>query len=242
MNICFMLGGFSGNGGIGRVTSMLAGQLAELDGYHVTTLSYVDAGLPNLYPVSERIEQRFLLNSYQSMAKLLLTGGERNLRKFLRENKIDVLVACGALFFPICVRACKRTKVKCVCWEHTNPATEYDYRFQGFARSYGAKRAHCNVVLTKRAKRFYESHFPKNKIAQIYNPIDTQVFKHAGSYRPESKKIISVGRLCYPKYFQMAIEVAGKVLPKCPEWCWDIYGEGEDRQLYRPVAGRSCGA
>jgi glycosyltransferase involved in cell wall biosynthesis len=148
----------------------------------------------------------------------------------LKEQEIDVLIACGALFFPIAVRACKGTHVKCICWEHTDPNTGSDYRFQRLARSYGAKRSSCNVVLTKRAQKFYEAHYPKARTVQIYNPIDHKVLENAGEYRPESKKIISVGRLTYQKYFQMAVEIAAEILPMHPDWQWDIYGDGEERQ------------
>ena len=230
MNICFMLGGFTGNGGIGRVTSMLTGYLADVEDLHITTLSYANMGLPNLYSISEKVEQKFFLSRHQNMAKTLLTGGVGKLRRFLTENNIDVLVACGALFFPICVRACKGINAKCICWEHTDPATGNDYNFQKIARKYGAKRSDCNVVLTKRARAFYEANYPNCEVKHIYNPIDPQVLIQAGMYDLDSKKIISVGRLSYPKYFQMAIQVAAQVLPKYPEWQWDIYGAGEQKE------------
>lgn len=230
MNICFMLGGFTGNGGIGRVTSMLAGYLAEVDGFHITTLSYANNKLQNLYTLSEKIEQKYFLQENQSMSKTLLKGGVKKLRGFLVENKVDILIACGVLYFPVCVLACKRIATKCICWEHTDPNTGSDYKFQNFARKYGANRADCNVVLTKRAQEFYQAHYRNGNIKQIYNPIDEQVLARAGEYRADTKKIISVGRLSYPKYFQMAIQVAAELLPQHPDWQWDIYGDGEQRQ------------
>lgn len=228
--ICFFLGGFQGNGGIGRVTSMLAGLLADSQHFRVITLSYADNGQPSLYPISEKIQQHFFLDSYQSMTHTLLSGGERKLRTFLKDNQVDVLIACGALFFPLAVRACKGTQTKSICWEHTDPNTSNDYRFQRFARSYGANRARCNVVLTKRAEHFYREHFPKGKTVQIYNPLDSKVLAKAGEYDPSVQKIISVGRLSYPKNFQLAIRIASEILPSHPQWHWDIYGEGEDRR------------
>lgn len=225
-----MLGGFTGNGGIGRVTSMLTASLAEIDDFHIMALSYADDREPVLYKVSEPVEQRFFLNRPQSMTRTILQGGIRKLRTLLTDNNIDVLVACGALYFPICVLACRGIKTKCICWEHTDPATGSDYRFQSFARSYGAKRADCNVVLTKRAQAFYQTHYPKCTVKHIYNPIDPQVLACEAGYSVDAKRIISVGRLCYQKYFQMAVSVAAQVLPNHSDWQWDIYGEGEDRR------------
>lgn len=230
MNICFFGNGFYQNGGIGRVTSILANALAEKPDIHVITLSYLNEGITSAYKLSAQIAQEFFLEEYQSMTKVLLLGGEKKLRGFLAERHVDVLVACGALYFPVCVRACRGIKTKCICWEHTDPNTGSDYKFQSFARKYGANRADCNVVLTKRAQEFYQAHYRNGKIKQIYNPIDEQVLARAGEYRADTKKIISVGRLSYPKYFQMAIQVAAELLPQYPDWQWDIYGDGEQRQ------------
>lgn len=105
MNVCFLLGGFYGSGGIGRVTSVLTRLLAEDGRFHVTALSYVRRDAPKVYPLSERVQEAFLLDHDESMARFLLTGGERRLRRFLKESGVDVLVACGALFFPLSVRA-----------------------------------------------------------------------------------------------------------------------------------------
>lgn len=228
MNICFMLGGFHQNGGIGRVTSMLANRLADFDEFNITTLSYVNTKLPNLYEVSDKIYQEFFLSRYQSMGKLMLTGGEKKLRNFLVKHDIDVLIACGALFYPICVRASKKIKTKCICWEHSNPEGNSDHRGQNGARKYGIKRSDLNVVLTKSALAVYKDNYHANRTMQIYNPIDEQVFKYTSAYNSESKKIISVGRLSYQKYFEKAVDVASRVLPSHPEWIWDIYGNGEE--------------
>ena len=116
MNVCFFLGGFYGNGGIGRVTSVLAGRLAQEPDFTVTALSYLRRDEKRLYPLSERVHEAFFLDRYESMTKVMLTGGERRLRRFLKEHDVDVLVACGALFFPISVRAARGTQTKVVCW------------------------------------------------------------------------------------------------------------------------------
>ena len=84
------------------------------------------------------------------------------------------------------------------------------------------------VVLTKSAERYYKQHFPvsKNKITQIYNPIAEGAAK-SEQYNGKSKKIISVGRLSYPKNFDRLISIAARILPLYPDWSWDIYGDGE---------------
>lgn len=228
MNICFFLGGFHQNGGIGRVTSMLANSLAESGDYHITALCYFDPKLPNIYEVSDEIDQKFFLSAYSSMSKQLLSRGAGRLRRFLKDNDIDVLIACGALFYPISVIACKGIKTKCICWEHSDPEGNNDHRGQYWARRFGIKRSDLNVVLTKRALKVFKEKYKAENTVQIYNPVDKAVFESAGEYNRESKKIISVGRLTYQKNFQAAVRIASKVLSANPDWEWDIFGKGED--------------
>lgn len=228
MKICFFLGGFYQNGGIGRVTSILANRLAKETDIDVFALCYFNPHKQNIYFLHSAIHEEFLLDNYQSMAKLLLTAGERKLRKYLIDRDVDVLIACGALFFPISVRACKGIKTKCICWEHSDPQGNNDHKGQSFARKYGIKRSDLNIVLTKRALKVYQEKYKANNTIQVYNPIDPEVFRCAKGFNAESKKIISVGRLTYQKNFEAAVEVAANVLPQFPDWEWDVYGQGED--------------
>ena len=229
MNICFLLGGLTANGGIGRVTTMLANQLAKAEENDISILSYYRSESQILYPVDAAVKLDYLLDKRESMISFLLCGGERVLRKYLQNNKIDLLVACGALFFPLAVRATKRVKTKCLCWEHTDPRGNHDYRMQQYARLYGINRSDWNVVLTKSALSVYRKEYHVENVCQIYNPVDERILSNSTSYDVKSKKIISVGRLTYQKNFQRAIQIAAQILPKHPEWHWDIYGEGTDR-------------
>lgn len=228
MRICFLLGGFYQNGGIGRVTSVLANRLSLESDVEVFTLCYFNPHKPNIYQLETAVHEEFFLESYQSMAKLLFSGGEKKLRKYLFDNKVDVLIACGALFFPISTRACKGLKTKCICWEHSDPEGNNDHRGQNIARKYGIKRSDLNIVLTKRALRVYQEKYKANHTVQIYNPIDPSVFRCSKGYSIESKKIISVGRLTYQKNFEIAVKVASNVLPQHPDWEWDVFGQGEE--------------
>lgn len=246
MKVCFLLGGLTSNGGIGRVTSVLANQLAERKNIDCCLLSYYDSKKENQYIISEKVEQKFLLPTYCGMTKCLLQGGHKKLRKFLQDHVIDIIVACGVLFFPISVRAVKGTGIRCICWEHTSPVSGSDYHFQMLARKFGIANSDLNVVLTKSAMRMYIDRFGCRNTLQIYSPIDQAVLDRASDYRRDSKKIISVGRLSYPKNFSLAIEAAARILPEFPEWTWDIYGEGEERERLeqliqkKGLCGRLC--
>lgn len=82
MKVCFFLGGFYQNGGIGRVTSVLANGLAESGKIKVVTLGYFNPGKPNIYQLSKNIQQEFLLEKYKSMTTVMLLNGEKKTSSF----------------------------------------------------------------------------------------------------------------------------------------------------------------
>ena len=104
-----------------------------------------------------------------------------------------------------------------------------DHRGQALARKFGIKRSDLNVVLTKRALKVFSEKYGSKNTIQIYNPIDDNLIKNVGKYKSTSHKIISVGRLSYQKNFEAAIDVASIVLKNHPDWTWDIYGKGDEK-------------
>lgn len=157
---------------------------------------------------------------------ILMQNAIKKLCDYIRENNIDIIIACGALFYPMAVIAARKTGVKSICWEHTDPNNKSDYNFQDIARRFGAKRSDANVVLTRSALQVYQSRFPKANNLQIYNPIDPSLLSCNFDYDLNSRRIISVGRLRPQKNFSRLLDIAVEVLKDCPEWEWDIFGEG----------------
>lgn len=229
INICFLLGGFQENGGIGRVTSILANELNKIKNYNVCTISYYHFDKPMLYKVDKNVKQAYLFETQTSMTTAIIRKHAiKRVASFLLENKIDILIACGALYYPLAILACKESNAKCVCWEHTNPQITADYRFQNLCRKYAVKKSDKLVVLTKEAEKYYLNKFKikPNKLVQIYNLLNDDVEK-SKIYNEKSHKILSVGRLSYPKNFEKLIDIANVVLKKYPDWSWEIFGSGE---------------
>lgn len=228
IKLCFFLGGFHQNGGIGRVTSMLANEMNNSGKYDVTVLCYYNPHLPNIYPLESNINQMYFLEDKASMTKVLVLGGVKRLRKIMLDMRIDVIIACGALYYPIVTLACEGISTKAICWEHSDPNGNSDHKGQYLARRFGIKKSDLNVVLTKSALDVYKNQFSSLNTIQIYNPIDQALIEHAGDYDINSKRIISVGRLTYQKNFQEAVRIAEKVLHLNTDWHWDIYGKGDE--------------
>ena len=229
VKIGFLLGGFQGNGGIGRVTSIIMNELCKVSNYEICAISYTGDNSPLLYQLDNSINTYTLYHYELSMKKaIILKNAVKKVKNILAQNELDILVACGALYFPLAILACKFTKTKCVCWEHTNPETTSDYKFQKFCRDFAAWQGDHFIVLTKSALSYYQQTYaiPDERITQIYNPISHEAEK-SKAYSCDSRKIISVGRLTYQKNFERLIEVASKILPKYKMWTWDIFGDGE---------------
>ena len=227
MNICFLLNGFTVNGGIGRVVSVLANQLCQDEKYSVFALSFYDTLKPDFFSIQAIIKRENLFYESTSMKNAILKGGIKRLKQYLVNNDMDIIVACGALYYPIAVLACRMIKTKCICWEHGNTLTTDEYSFQTTCRRFGAKYGDYTVVLTVGDQQNYIRKYGAINIKQIYNPVDDQLFASAGIYDSKSKKIISVGRLAPPKNYSTLIDIARVLLPRHNEWSWDIYGDGE---------------
>lgn len=240
-NICFLLGNVQGNGGIARVVSIIANELCKNDNYRITLISYCPAAEPAGYAYSEKIEFAQLYSERIPMTKAILAGNAvGRLKKTLAEAKADVLIACGALYFPLAVLAAAKSKAKCFCWEHSDPAGTSDHKFQMLSRKIAVKKADKIIVLTKAAREYYDKMLGagEEKLLQIYNPVSNKAANSA-HYDAESKKILSVGRLTYQKNFQLLVEIAETVLAEHSDWMWDICGEGEDRaELEKMIEGK----
>ena len=231
MKVCFLLGNFTSNGGIGRVTSILVNEMVKHQDLEIYTLAYAHSNKPPLYVLDEDVHKDDLFSSPIGMRKAFLKNAVGRLANYIRQNGIEILVACGSLYFPMAVFAARRAKIKCICWDHTGPAVTTDHAFQALSRKIGAKRSDINIVLTKAAKSYYDAKLREpSKNVVMYNPIDAAALAAASDYCGESRKILAVGRLSYQKNFEAMIRVAQRVLTAHPDWTWDVYGEGSLRE------------
>lgn len=224
MNVCFLLGGFY-SGGIGRVVSILANRLVDEPNLIVHAVTLRPAEKTEIYSLDSDVKRSYLITKKGSVKKILFSAS-RELRKYIKENDIDVVVACGNVFYPIALLA-KVKKVKIICWEHSNVYNTNDNDGQTILRWLGAKLSNKIITLTECDKDGYRKKFNAKRIQRIYNPIDPQLYTESEEYNPKTKKIISVGRFCYQKHFEEIPEIAKKLNDITQDWTWDIYGNGE---------------
>ncbi len=237
MKVCFLHAGFSLHGGIERVLSIIVRNLNMKKNVEIHCLSLFESHPLDFFMLPSDIKINYLFKEQIDMKTAFVKGGVNRLIKYLKTNDINVIVACGAMYFPLACFCGKLTGTKVICWEHTNPEVKNEFSFQGVSRKTGAIFSDMNVLISKEAKTYYEKHFRKKRNIVIYNPVDNALFEKDACYDKESVKLISVGRLTYPKNYQLLIDIAEKLLDKNDGWVWHIYGDGEEReQLERIIA------
>ena len=108
IKICFLLGGFQGNGGIGRVTSILVNQLCQDNDLEIHAISYLQDQRPMLYDIKPEVHTHVLYTTACSMTQaMVFHHAIHKVRAILKKEEIDLLIACGALYYPLGIIACK---------------------------------------------------------------------------------------------------------------------------------------
>lgn len=90
MNVCFLLGGFY-SGGIGRVVSILANRLVDEPNLIVHAVTLRPAEKTEIYSLDSEVKRSYLITKKGSVKKILFSAS-RELRKYIKENDIDVAV------------------------------------------------------------------------------------------------------------------------------------------------------
>lgn len=214
----------SATGGAERVAKNLANEFSKKDKTFLISLFATRDVI-----VSESTDVVVVEKKVVSITKNFIQIRNK-LRKILMDNNIQILIAITAGVVTQAVAASHNINVKVVYSEHSNLENKtYGIKHQ-IRQRLGAKKSDKVVTLTKRDKdnfiRFF--HIPSNKVIAIpnwYTPCNKGY-----QYDDSSKKIISVGRLEQVKGYDYAIDVAGVLAKKYPEWHWDIYGEGTWRE------------
>lgn len=232
MKVCFVLGGFT-SGGIGRVVSILANRLSQEDNIEVHIINLAPPKKDEIYNLEKNIKRKFIIKEYSSMKKVIIEVTCK-LRKYIKSNNIDIVIACGNIFFlPVLLAAIG--KCKTVCWEHSNVDNTKDNFGQSLWRNIASRFSDSIVTLTDFDKNRYIQKFKCRRVRRIYNPIDSALEITADNYDISNQKIISVGRICYQKQFEIIPKIAEKFINKYPNCSWDIYGDGEDLQKLKHI-------
>ena len=209
-----------------RVAANLSNELSRYFNVHLVSIN--GKGEEPYFNVNPSVIYAPLLKGHERIRKTLLSGS-RALKKYVAQNKIDVIMSIGGNVNFFMWYACRKAKIKKVFCEHINLLSALQSRSDTPMRIIGAKTADKIVTLTEKDREKYIEHFKlaPDKVISVANWLDDDLLaKSEGvKYDINSKKLVTVGRLNHVKGFDYLVEVANKVLTRHSDWSWDIWGD-----------------
>lgn len=226
MRICFLEGDMSRRGGTERMTAWLSTMLAASHTVSVISLRLQGEGV--FFSMGKAV-YHCVLRPGKTVTQI------RQIRQFLRENAIDVVINVDTGMGYIGILAAVGTPAKVVTWEHSNFFNNWNSWIFSHLRRFAARKSDAMVVLTERDKRNYENNIKKcAPVTAIANPSK----KGGSNYDAASKTILSAGLLNRIKRFDRIVPVAQSVFAKHPDWKWVLCGDGPEREhLVNAVCG-----
>ena len=228
INVCFFSGDITRSGGTERVSTVIANELRKDAELNISFLSLWENHKESFYDIDKSID-RSVLYKKETTGIYHLLGYILRTRKFVKKNKIDILIDIDGILDMYSIPALKGLKTKLISWEQFNYYQHPYVNYRKRTRKLAAKHADAIVVITKEDKGYYKQNLRiNNRIEQIYNPMTIE--NDNSSYNIDSKTILSVGRITEQKGFDMLVDVAKLVFDKHPDWNWIIIGDGEDKE------------
>ncbi|MDO4499692.1 MAG: glycosyltransferase [Erysipelotrichaceae bacterium] len=223
MKICFLIDDFSATGGIQRVVPLIASNLDAFYDVHVVSM-YNEHNSENLSFYKTKRGVHILIKGKKEYVKQCLKASKL-LRDYIINNSIDILISTSEMLTPYCLLTKSFLDLEFMCWTHS---TAYRYNESILQRPFKFLMMHSAdkvIALTQTIKKELDIKYKTNNVTVISNPIDPKLFNDK-AYKSDSKKIITVGRFCFEKYYEKLVEVANIVLKNNTEWTWDIFGNG----------------
>lgn len=230
--ICFFSGDITRSGGTERVAVQLANALQKDNTYDICIISLTEDQQEPFYLLHPEINRYRLGKKWINPGPgyLPLIG---KLRKFLKEQQIDIIIDIDIVLDVLSIPATRRMKTKVVSWEHFNCEFEQQILYRRLISRLTVHFADYIITLTEEDKENYRKILGrKTQISAIYNIVSKM---KRNEDVPRENWIVTAGRLTHQKGIEYLAEVAVSVLKKHPDWKWMILGDGEDRTILEQV-------
>lgn len=209
-------------GGAERVVTTLANRFVK-EGYQVYIATEWTA--ENEFAIDERIKRVHVgLTEKQEKKsrKIQFFIRIKNLRKFLKQEKPDMVIAFAQKANYRALMATRFTRIPVIVSVRTDPYLHYVNRSDKLLIPLLYPKAAGNVFQTVGAKEFFAEKIQK-KSRIILNPIND---KYIGVSKPASRRkaVVQSGRLVDFKNQLMLIEAFMLVYEKHPDYVLEIYG------------------
>lgn len=247
MNIQFLEGSIDGVGGVERVVSTIANELAKENKVEIISK---DKNRKNpFFHYDEKIKIIYLLDHLKEKykpkfgekrivfilfrkAKTLYLKCKLKLKakKYIKKLKnIDIIIfgrIDAAVYFLPIVRK-YNIKAKIIVRDPMFYKYRWNKSFEVKVKKYFPEMVDAFIVSSEESigdyKKFFNNNY--NKIVKIYNPLGINPKK---KFNFNSKTIISAGRLNRQKGFENLIQAFVKIHNNNPEWKLHIYGDKDD--------------
>lgn len=233
--IAFCIESFSNTGGMERVLSVCANQLAKM--YDITIITAFQHDKADVFALDNRIERVDLDVHAQDCRRSILRNPivdayKNELADYLCHHSFDFVISMGGLdlrFLPEIMDGSKK-----ILWLHfpidiaklwyrseASLLNKFFAKLQTYRRIQDAKKFDKIIVLSDADRFAWAKH--TQKVIKIYNPLTVR-----NNQIPDYsvKAVISVGRLDRQKGFDYLIDAWRLVYQKHPDWVLDIYGDG----------------
>jgi glycosyltransferase involved in cell wall biosynthesis len=222
-----------GSGGAERVASTLVNSWAARGDTVTLVATYTGRG-NCAYPIASEV--RFLY-----LADLIRQGGRGPLayvarfvalRRIIRECEADVIVSFLTNVNIVAILASLGLGIPVIACEHNNPTADGRSRFWHLLCRLVYPRANAVTLLTQSAVAPFAAVVPGvQRFAVVPNPLpDDLLLLARRSVQPSARKrLLSVGRLCSQKQFDLLIGVFAALSAQFANWDLWIWGEGPDR-------------
>ncbi len=239
-------------GGVERVLSLKANYFAEQYGYDITIILTEGKNKPLFYHLSDRINVINLDINFEELWNcsflkkiFVYLKKQRKFKKLLSEELLNIRpdITISLLRREINFINGIQDGSKKIGEIHINRANyrNFDKSQTNIIKELFSKywmrnlfnklkRLDRLVVLTEKDK---EAWVGLNNVSVIPNPLS---FKPIAISPQSEKRVISVGRYCHEKGYDLLLRAWAKVQDVCPEWQLFIFGDG-DRTEYERLLG-----
>lgn len=234
--IVYIIDNIYSEGGIARVTLLIAEGLLKTKRYDVSVVSLCRPQEKPYYKVPVGCSIIDLPHKDFHIRRDFIRAGRELKKIFDPDIECTFVINDVGHNIPawIGLKHCK--KARFISWSHMNFYHGSRYGFAGVGKRLAIKKFDFLVTLTKEDQGYYEKEMNAKNVVQIYNPISHEITKQA--YASGSKRIISCGRLHPIKGFDLLIDVAQKVFEQVDDWQWDIYGDGPEKSALQQKIDR----
>lgn len=223
--ICFICDDLSVFGGAERATTNTVNHLVKNAEIYLLSINQKNAS--PAFTVNTHIHYHFFKRgNYRT--RYLLTIVPWKIRRYLKKNKIDLVICANQKIAIPVIMATRFSKIETMLTDHGALMNEIDLTKPTFRRKCAARWMGKIIVLTQKSKQDYLLKFSLNpeKVVCIPNAIDDRLYPNNIKYNRKNKKIISVTRISEEKGLDLLIKIAKRVYPKNKDWQWNIYGNG----------------